>query len=45
MSKAAFIRLLIRQGFPQDPEDPVDAVIGTGDGEGVDDIDATVYGR
>ena len=45
LSKAAFIRLLIRQGFPQDPEDPVDAVIGTGDGEGVDDIDATVYGR
>lgn len=45
MSKAALIRLLIRQGFHQGADDPVDAVIGMGDGEAVDDIDATVYGR
>ncbi|MDQ3538792.1 MAG: ribbon-helix-helix domain-containing protein [Actinomycetota bacterium] len=44
LSKAALIRLLIRQGFPQGGKDPVDAVIGMGDGEAVDDIDAAVYG-
>jgi hypothetical protein len=42
--KAALIRELLRQGFPTSCEDPVDTVIGAGDGEPVDDIDAVLYG-
>lgn len=45
VSKAALIRQLISQASEHPAQDPVDAVIGAGDGEPVGDIDAAVYGR
>lgn len=45
MSKAALIRLLIRQASADRAADPLDAVIGTGDGTPAEDIDAIVYSR
>ncbi|GIU91153.1 MAG: antitoxin VapB20 [Acidimicrobiia bacterium] len=44
ISKAALIRELVRQAFPGPSRDPVEAVIGAGDGEPVDDIDRVLYG-
>ena len=44
ISKAALIRELVRQGFAGPGTDPVDAVIGMGDGNPVDDIDHVLYG-
>lgn len=46
MSKAALIRLLLSQQQTHVAgADPVDALVGSGDGEPVEDIDAVVYGR
>lgn len=45
MSKAALIRMLIEQGSAVRADDPLNAIVGKGDGAPVDDIDATVYGR
>lgn len=45
LSKAALIRLLLSQQIGVAVADPVDALIGSGDGGPVDDIDAVVYGR
>lgn len=45
MSKAALIRLLLSQRRQVTDVDPIDALIGEGDGEAADDIDAVVYGR
>lgn len=46
ISKAALIRRLLSQSVNASPgPDPVDAVIGAGDGVPADDIDAVVYGR
>lgn len=45
MSKAALIRLLLSQRRQITKADPIDALIGAGDGEAADDIDAAVYGR
>lgn len=44
-SKAALIREVLRTGFPAPGEDPVDALVGAGDGQAVDDIDEASYGR
>ncbi|MCC7077910.1 MAG: CopG family transcriptional regulator [Acidimicrobiia bacterium] len=45
MSKAGLIRLLLSQQSQATASDPVDALIGTGDGDPAEDIDAVVYGR
>ncbi|CAN5850816.1 hypothetical protein BH23ACT8_BH23ACT8_10860 [soil metagenome] len=46
MPKAALIRLLLRDGVAGPcGNDPLDAVIGRGDGHPVDDIDAAIYVR
>lgn len=45
MSKAALIRHLIRQASAEPAPDPVDHLIGAGDGEPAADIDAIVYRR
>ncbi|MGQ0680231.1 MAG: CopG family transcriptional regulator [Actinomycetota bacterium] len=44
ISKAALIRNLVRSGFQRSGQDPVDSVIGTGDGRAVEDIDSALYG-
>lgn len=44
VSKAALIRELVGEAFSGASRDPVDDVIGTGDGEPVDDIDEALYG-
>lgn len=44
LSKAALIRQLISVGSTQSATDPLDALVGAGDGDPVDDIDAVVYG-
>lgn len=44
VAKAALVRELLRQGFPAHTEDPVDRVVGKGDGGPVEDIDAVLYG-
>jgi hypothetical protein len=44
VSKASLIRDLVRAGFTSPGVDPVDQVIGQGDGEPVDNIDEAVYG-
>ena len=43
--KAALIRLLLSQRREVMGADPVDALIGAGDGDPVEDIDAVVYDR
>lgn len=45
LSKAALIRLLLEERLHTNQEDPIDAVVGAGDGLPADDIDAIVYGR
>lgn len=45
MSKAALIRLLLSQRRQVMEADPIDALIGAGDGEAAEDIDAVVYDR
>jgi len=45
LSKAALIRLLIQGATSGSAADPVDELIGAGDGEPTPDIDAIVYGR
>lgn len=45
MSKAALIRLLLSQQTAVAVTDPIDALVGSGDGEPVGDIDAAIYGR
>jgi len=45
VSKAALVRDLVRQGFQREAQDPIDNVIGLGDGEPVEDIDVAVYGQ
>lgn len=45
LSKAALIREVLRSGFAGPGEDPVDPLVGAGDGESVTDIDEAVYGR
>lgn len=45
MSKAALIRLLLSRQTGVAVADPLDALIGSGDGEAADDIDAVVYGQ
>ena len=45
VSKAALVRDLVRQGFHREAQDPIDSVIGLGDGEPVEDIDAAIYGQ
>ncbi len=45
ISKAALIRILLRQGFGQREVDPVESIIGGGDGRPAPDIDEVVYGR
>lgn len=45
MSKAALIRLLLSQRRQIDHGDPIDDLIGAGDRDAADDIDAIVYGR
>lgn len=44
VSKAALVRELVRSSFHPAGQDPVDNLIGTGDGEPVDGIDAAIYG-
>lgn len=44
MSKAALIRELVRRGLQRPTADPIEAVIGLGQGEPVDDIDQVLYG-
>lgn len=44
ISKAALVRELVDHRFDQPGRDPIDEVIGAGDGEPVDDIDTAVYG-
>lgn len=43
--KAALIGLLSQHEPPAGGIDPIDAAIGAGDGDPVDDIDAVAYGR
>jgi hypothetical protein len=43
MPKAALIRHFVARGLSQSTVDPVDLIIGVGDGDDVDDIDAAVY--
>lgn len=45
LSKAALTRMLLAQRMQSDAVDPTDAVIGAGDGQNTDDIDAAVYSR
>jgi len=45
VSKASLIRQLVDRGFPEQRVDPIDALVGAGDGEPVDDIDEAIYGR
>ncbi|HEX7323057.1 MAG TPA: CopG family transcriptional regulator [Mycobacterium sp.] len=44
VSKAALVRELVGHSFGRPGRDPIDDVIGIGDGAPVDDIDAAVYG-
>jgi len=44
VSKAALIREYVRRGIQTTTIDPIDAVIGVGEGEPVDDIDQVLYG-
>jgi hypothetical protein len=45
MSKAALIREYVRRGIREaTTTDPIDAIIGVGDGAPVDDIDEVLYG-
>jgi hypothetical protein len=45
MPKAALIRHFVARGLNQATVDPVDLVVGTGDGDDVEDIDIAVYAR
>lgn len=45
LSKAALIRLLLEQGVETETDDPIDRIVGGGDGLPVEDIDAVIYGR
>jgi hypothetical protein len=45
MPKAALIRDLGARGLSQATVDPVNLVVGSGDGDDVEDIDIAVYGR
>lgn len=44
ISKAALIREMVRQAFTRPGRDPMEGVIGAGDGEPADDIDRVLYG-
>lgn len=44
VSKAALVRELVRRSFPITGQDPIEGIIGQGDGDDVPDIDATLYG-
>lgn len=43
ISKAALVRDLVRQSFRTSGQDPIDGVLGAGDGDDVDNIDAALY--
>jgi hypothetical protein len=45
ISKAALVRELLGRRFDRPGRDPIDDVIGLGDGKPVDEIDAAVYGN